>query len=73
LLGVLCAGTVNNSACAAAACTFSSDCPTDYVCNDATERCVSEGAACPGLPCDFNADCPDGFTCNNGTGQCNAG
>lgn len=72
LLGVLCAATVNNNDCAGVTCQYNSDCPSEYSCNDATERCYQNSASfCAGLPCIYNSDCPDNLTCNDGTGQCN--
>ena len=71
LLGVLCVSTMNSNFCAGVTCTYNSDCPSNYSCNDRTKRCVNNSANCTGLPCTYNSDCPTGQTCNNGTGQCN--
>ncbi len=70
LLGVFCAASVNSNLCMATQCMYSTDCPTNYSCNDKTRRCFKTDAPCLGLPCKYSTDCPTGYTCNNAIEQC---
>jgi hypothetical protein len=70
LLGVYCVAAMNNSSCAAAACQYSTDCPTNFGCNSKTGKCFNSSAYCVGVPCTFGVDCPTGETCNSALNQC---
>ena len=70
LLGVLCVATTNSLNCASTACASSTDCPTNFSCNDKTQKCFNTSAYCVGLPCSSSVHCPTGETCNSAVGQC---